>query len=295
MILNGIHIDDINISNTYDNVVHLNVGVSTLYTISNSVYKLYDGNGYEIPFRFKFNKTVTLSTDFEIDTTKTVFGFTNCNYNKISADVSDATITNILTANQISSNEFTIHNTGIVNHTLDTAVSAEHPSANVRPLADVDDKVANYEYFKAKSAQLKDECLNYASSFNNPKDALVIAYNNYGNSLSFSVDSSQLPPSGKLTAIIIGTFVTYVGENQGGYYGRLYVNGGEVQNMKVSAYASTGKGGDSECHANISFLYTMNVAANTLYNIKMGCDGSLDSPSIVVLCGEVITSPHVEG
>lgn len=292
MILNGIHINDINISNTYDNVVHLNVDVSTLYPVSNSVYKLYDGNGYEVPFKFKFNTPVVLSTDFKIDTTKTVFGFTNCNYNEINVDVSDATITNILTANQInkiSNNEFTIRNTGIVNHTLDTAISAEHPRANEQTLAAVDDKVANYEYFKAKSAQLKDECLNYASSFNNSKDALVIAYNNYGETLSFKVDSSQLPPSGKLTAIIIGTFVTYVGENQGGYYGRLYVNGSEVQNMRVSAYASTGKGGDSECHANISFLYTMNVNANTLYNIKMGCDGSLYSPSIVVLCGEVIS------
>lgn len=292
MILNGIHINDINISNTYDNVVHLNVDVSTLYPVSNSVYKLYDGNGYEVPFKFKFNTPVVLSTDFKIDTTKTVFGFTNCNYNKINVDVSDATITNILTANQInkiSDNKFTIHNTGIVNHTLDTAISAEHSRANEQILAAVDDKVANYEYFKAKSAQLKDECLNYASSFNNPKDALVIAYNNYGETLSFKVSSSQFPPSGKLTAIIIGTFVTYVGENQGGYYGRLYVNGSKVQNMRVSAYASTGKGGKSECHANISFLYTMNVDANTLYNIKMVCDGSLDSPSIVVLCGEVIS------
>lgn len=292
MILNGIHINDINISDTYDNVVHLNVDISTLYPVSSIVYKLYDGNGYEVPFKFKFNKPVTLSTDFEIDTTKTVFGFTNCNYNKINVDVSDATITNILTANQInkiSNNEFTIHNTGIVAHTLDTAVSAEHPRANEQILAAVDDKVANYEYFKAKSAQLKDECLNYASSINNSKDALVIAYNNYGETLSFKVDSSQIPPSGKLEAIIIGTFVTYVGENQGGYYGRLYVNGSKVQEMKVSAYASTGKGGNSECHANISFLYTMNVDANTLYNIKMGCDGSLDSPSIVVLCGEVIS------
>ena len=289
MILNGIHINDINISNTYDNVVHLNVDVSTLYSVSNSVYKLYDGNGYEVPFKFKFNTPVVLSTDFKIDTTKTVFGFTNCNYNNINVDVSDATITNILTANKISNNKFTIHNTGIVTHTLDTAISAEHPKANEPTLSSIDDNVANYEYFKAKSAQLKDECLNYASSFNNPKDALVIAYNNYGETLSFKVSSSQFPPSGKLTAIIIGTFVTYVGENQGGYYGRLYVNGSVVQNMKVSAYASTGKRGKSECHANISFLYTMNVDANTLYNIKMGCDGSLDSPSIVVLCGEVIS------
>lgn len=292
MILNGIHINDINISNTYDNVVHLNVDVSTLYPVSNSVYKLYDGNGYEVPFKFKFNKPVVLSTDFKIDTTKTVFVFTNCNYNKINVNVSDATITNILTANQInkiSNNKFTIHNTGIVNHTLDTAISAEHPRVNEQTLAAVDDKVANYEYFKAKSAQLKDECLNYASSFNNPKDALVIAYNNYGETLSFKVSNSQLPPSGKLTAIIIGTFVTYVGESRGGYYGRLYVNGGEVQNMRVSAEASTRKGDDSECHANISFLYTMNVNANTLYNIKMVCDGSLYSPSIVVLCGEVIS------
>lgn len=292
MILNGIHINDINISNTYDNVVHLNVDISTLYSISNSVYKLYDGNGYEVPFKFKFNTPVVLSTDFKIDTTKTVFGFTNCNYNKINVDVSDATITNILTANQInkiSNNKFTIHNTGIVAHTLDTAIDAEHSRANEQILAAVDDKVANYEYFKAKSAQLKDECLNYAKSFNNPKDALVIAYNNYGHSLSFKVDSSQFPPSGKLEMIIIGTFVTYVGENGDGYYGRLYVNGSKVQEMKVSAYASTGKGGDSECHANISFLYTMNVNANTLYNIYMECDGSLDSPSIVVLCGEVIS------
>lgn len=292
MILNGIHINDINISNTYDNVVHLNVDISTLYSISNSVYKLYDGNGYEVPFKFKFNTPVVLSTDFKIDTTKTVFGFTNCNYNKINVDVSDTTITNILTANQInkiSNNKFTIHNTGIVAHTLDTAIDAEHSRANEQILAAVDDKVANYEYFKAKSAQLKDECLNYAKSFNNPKDALVIAYNNYGHSLSFKVDSSQFPPSGKLEMVIIGTFVTYVGENGDGYYGRLYVNGSKVQEMKVSAYASTGKGGDSECHANISFLYTMNVNANTLYNIYMECDGSLDSPSIVVLCGEVIS------
>lgn len=292
MILNGIHINDINISNTYDNVIHLNVDISTLYSISNSVYKLYDGNGYEVPFKFKFNTPVVLSTDFKIDTTKTVFGFTNCNYNKINVDVSDATITNILTANQInkiSNNKFTIHNTGIVAHTLDTAIDAEHSRANEQILAAVDDKVANYEYFKAKSAQLKDECLNYAKSFNNPKDALVIAYNNYGHSLSFKVDSSQFPPSGKLEMVIIGTFVTYVGENGDGYYGRLYVNGSKVQEMKVSAYASTGKGGDSECHANISFLYTMNVNANTLYNIYMECDGSLDSPSIVVLCGEVIS------
>ena len=292
MILNGIHINDINISNTYDNVVHLNVDISTLYPVSNSVYKLYDGNGYEVPFKFKFNTTVVLSTGFEFETDDTVFGFTNCNYNKINVDVSDATITNILTANQInkiSDNKFTIRNTGIVSHTLDTAISAEHPKANEDTLAAVEDKVANYEYFKAKSAQLKDECLNYASSFNNPKDALVIAYNNYGETLSFKVDSSQFPPSGKLEAIIIGTFVTYVGENQGGYCGRLYVNGSKVQEMKVSAYASTGNKGKSECHANISFLYTMNVSANTLYNIKMGCDGSLDSPSIVVLCGEVIS------
>lgn len=292
MILNGIHINDINISNTYDNVVHLNVDISTLYSISNSVYKLYDGNGYEVPFKFKFNTPVVLSTDFKIDTTKTVFGFTNCNYNKINVDVSDATITNILTANQInkiSNNKFTIHNTGIVAHTLDTAIDAEHSRANEQILAAIDDKVANYEYFKAKSAQLKDECLNYARSFNNPKDALVIAYNNYGHSLSFKVDSSQFPPSGKLEMIIIGTFVTYVGENKGGYYGRLYVNGSKVQEMKVSAYASTGKEGKSECHANISFLYTMNVNANTLYNIYMECDGSLDSPSIVVLCGEAIS------
>ena len=187
MILNGIHINDINISNTYDNVVHLNVDISTLYSISNSVYKLYDGNGYEVPFKFKFNTPVVLSTDFKIDTTKTVFGFTNCNYNKINVDVSDATITNTLTANQInkiSNNKITIHDTGIVTHTLDTAVGAEHPRANEQTLTAVNDKVANYEYFKAKSVQLKDECLNYARSFNNPKDALVIAYNNYGETLS---------------------------------------------------------------------------------------------------------------
>lgn len=292
MILNGIHINDINISNTYDNVIHLNVDISTLYPVSNSIYKLYDGNGYEVPFKFKFNTPVALSTDFKIDTTKTVFGFTNCNYNKINVDVSDAVITNTLTANQInkiSNNKFTIHNTSIVTHTLDTAIGAEHSRANEQVLAAVDDKVANYEYFKAKSAQLKDECLNYASSFTNPKDALVIAYNNYGETLSFKVSSSQFPPSGKLEMIIIGAFVTYVGENEGGYCGRLRVNGSKVQEMKVSAYASTGKDGKSECHANVSFLYTMNVNADTLYNVYMECDGSLDSPSIVVLCGEAIS------
>ena len=291
MILNGIHINDINISNTYDNVVHLNVDVSTLYSVSNSVYKLYDGNGYEVPFKFKFNKPVTLSTGFEFDTDDTVFGFTNCNYNTISADVSAATITNILTANQISSNEFTIRNTSIVNHTLDTAISAEHPSANVSTLAAVDDKVANYEYFKAKSAQLKDECLNYASSFNNPKDALVIAYNNYGETLSFKVDRSQFPPSGRLTAIIIGTSIPYIGEGGGNsLHGYLHINDEVVQSMVMNARAaSNNKGNDATCTANLSFLYIMTVTADTLYNVAITSDRGVASSSIVVLCGEVIS------
>lgn len=291
MILNGIHINDINISNTYDNVVHLNVDVSTLYSVSNSVYKLYDGNGYEVPFKFKFNTSVVLSAGFEIDTTKTVFGFTNCNYNKINVDVSDATITNILTANKISNDKFTIHNTGIVNHTLDTAISAEHPKANEPSLSAVDDKVANYEYFKAKSAQLKDECLNYASSFNNPKDALVIAYNNYGETLSFKVSSSQFPPSGKLTAIIIGTSIPYIGEGGGSpLHGYLRINGNVVQTMIMNARAaSNDKGNDATCTANLSFLYVMTVAADTLYNVSITSDRGVASSSIVVLCGETIS------
>ena len=268
MILNNVHINDINISNTYDNVVHLNVDISTLYPISNSIYKLYDGNGYEIPFKFKFNIPVVLSTDFKIDTTKTVFEFTNCNYNKINVDVSDATITNTLTANQInkiSNSKFIIHDAGIVTHTLDTAVGAEHPRANEQALIAVDDKVANYEYFKAKSTQLKDECFNYARSLNNPKDALVIAYNNYGDSLSFKVSSSQFPPSGKLKAIIIGTSIPYIGE--GGFdplHGYLRINGNVVQSMVMNARADANhKGNDATCTANLSFLYVMGVAADT--------------------------------
>ena len=294
MILNGIHINDINISNTYDNVVHLNVDISTLYSVSNSVYKLYDGNGYEVPFKFKFNTPVVLSTGFEFDTDDTVFGFTNCNYNKISVDVFDATITNILTANQInkiSDNKFTIRNTGIVNHTLDTAISAEHPRANEDTLAAVDDKVANYEYFKAKSAQLKDECLNYANSINNSKDALVIAYNNYGETLSFKVDSSQFPPSGKLTAIIIGTSIPYIGEGGGNsLHGYLHINGGVVQSMVMNARAASNDSkNDATCTANLSFLYVMTIAADTLYNVSITSDRGVASSSIVVLCGEAIS------
>lgn len=292
MILNGTHINDINISNTYNNVVHLNINISTLYSISSSVYKLYDGNGYEIPFRFKFNTPVVLHTDFKINTTNTVFGFTNCTYNNINVDVSDVTITNILTANQINKindDKFTIHNTGIVAHTLNTAISAEHPKANEQPLLAVDDKVANYEYFKAKSAQLKDECLNYARSLNNPKDALVIAYTNYGNSLSFKVNSSQFPPSGRLTAIIIGTSIPYIGEGID-LHGYLRINDSVVQGVVMSAHASSNdKRNDATCTANLSFLYVMDVAADTTYNVSITSDRGVASSSIVVLCGEAIS------
>lgn len=297
MILNGSNIDKIQVSNTYDNVVHLSIAVTALYSNPASVYKIYDGNGYEIPFNFRYNTEVKL-TGFNIDSKQTVFGFVNCEYESISEDISNATITNILTANQYINKglgnsvitDFRIAKTGIVNHTLDTSVSAEHPSAIYNPsepppLTTVTDAVANYEYLKVKSEQLSGECVDYAKSFDSPKDALLVAYNNDGNTVSFSVSKSQMPISGKLSVVIIGTLVSWAGESA--YSAELKVNGETVHTVYFNTYASTGKGGKAACCVNASFLHVKSVEPNKIYNVVMECK-NIKSSSIVVLCGEEI-------
>lgn len=306
MILKNIHIGNINVSDTYGNVVHINNNINSLYLSTSSMYKLYDGNGYKIPFSFSYGECVVvdgaINTDFKFDTGDVVFGFDNCEYSTLTSITSTATINNILTAYQTTVSgandqsivDTKIRNTGVVNHTL-TGLP-QHLLSNKDPLTNEYDAIANYEYLSFKTNQLKDEFIGYANSFANPKDALVVAYNNNGKSVDFEISESQLSTKDKerkqLTVVIIGTLVSYIGESE--LYPKLYIKHSTQQTPKmlqeqhVKTYASTGKGGDAECSINVMFLAVTDVDINKSYTVYMDCGGSVGAASIVVLCGEVI-------
>lgn len=306
MILKNIHIGNINVSDTYGNVVHINNNINPLYLSTSSMYKLYDGNGYKIPFSFSYGECVVadgaINTNFTFDTDDVVFGFDNCEYSTLTSITSTATINNILTAYQTtvsgtngqSIGDAKIRNAGIVNHTL-TGLP-QHPLSNKDILTNEYDAIANYEYLSFKTNQLKDEFIDYANSFANPKDALVVAYNNNGKSVDFEISESQLSTKdkerNKLTVVIIGTLVSHIGESD--LSAKLYIKSNtqqtpkELQRQNVAARASTGKDGKAQCSINVMFLAVTDVDINKSYTVYMDCGGSVGAASIVVLCGEVI-------
>ena len=306
MILENTHIGNINVSDTYGNVVHINNNINSLYLSTSSMYKLYDGNGYKIPFSFSYGECVVvdgvIDTKFKFDTGDVVFGFDNCEYGTLTSITSTATINNILTAYQTTVSgandqsivDTKIRNTGVVNHTL-TGLP-QHPLSDKDPLTNEYDAIANYEYLSFKTNQLKDEFIDYANSFANPKDALVVAYNNNGKSVDFEISESQLSTKdkerNKLTVVIIGTLVSHIGESE--LYPKLYIKHSTQQTPKmlqeqhVKTYASTGGKGDAECSINVMFLAVTDVDINKSYTVYMDCGGSVGAASIAVLCGEVI-------
>lgn len=306
MILENIHIGNINVSDTYGNVVHINNNINSLYISTSSMYKLYDGNGYKIPFSFSYGKCVVvdgaIDTNFKFDTSGVMFGFENCEYNTLTNIISTATINNILTAYQTTVSgtnnqlivDTKIRNAGIVTHTL-TGLP-QHALSNEETLTNEYDAIANYEYLSFKANQLKNEFIDYAKSFANPKDALVVAYNNNGKSVDFEISESQLSikdkEKNKLTVVIIGTLVSHIGERE--LYPKLYIKHSTqqtpdtLQEQHVKTYASTGKDGDAECSINVMFLAATDVDINKLYTVYMECEGNVGAASITVLCGEVI-------
>lgn len=306
MIHKNIHIGNINVSDTYGNVVHINNNINSLYSSTSSMYKLYDGNGYKIPFSFSYGRCVVvggvIDTNFKFNTDDVVFNFENCEYDTLINITSTATINNILTAYQTtvsgSNNQLVadtkIRNNGVVNHTLTSLPS--HPLSNENALTNEYDAIANYEYLSFKTNQLKDEFIDYAKSFANPKDALVVAYNNNGKSVDFKISESQLSTRdkerNKLTVVIIGTLVSYIGESD--LYSKLYIKHSAqqtpemLQEQHVKARASTGDKGDAECSINVMFLAVKDVDVNKLYTVYMDCGGNIGAASITVLCGEVI-------
>lgn len=296
MIINNQPIGPLQISNTYDNVVHLSVSspISSLYTKKHSIYNIYDGVGNNIPFRFNYGGVINVngSDSSQIKTENIIFEFDNCIYQKISNDISNATVMNLLTSNQINvKTEFTTI-LGYVNHTLDTAVSAEHKDAKITPLQSINDSIANVEYFKTKSEQLKSNINAYVRQYEEYPDPLLVAYTNNGTSVTFKISDNQLPPSGQLRLAIIGTATMYIGETDG--Y-TLYANmnfryGSNYEKLCASdlafgAYASTGKGGDAECSVNFSFTATKVIQNAGTYTVEMVLPRYSDSASIVVLCG----------
>ncbi len=306
MIHKNIHIGNINVSDTYGNVVHINNNINSLYSSTSSMYKLYDGNGYKIPFSFSYGRCVVvggvIDTNFKFNTDDVVFGFENCEYDTLTNITSTATINNILTAYQTTVSgtndqlvaDTKIRNNGVVNHTLTGLPS--HPLSNEDALTNEYDAIANYEYLSFKTNQLKDEFIDYAKSFANPKDALVVAYNNNGKSVDFKISESQLSTRdkerNKLTVVIIGTLVSHIGESV--LESKLYIKHSAqqtpetLQKQSVAARASTGKDGDAQCSINVMFLAVADVDINELYTVYMDCGGNVGAASITVLCGEVI-------
>ena len=305
MIVDNTYIGDINVCDTYSNVVHISINISSLYSSSN-MYILYDGDGYKIPFEFGYGKQILVDgifdTNFKFNTDDVVFKFNNCEYVVLTSVVSTATINSTLTANQITVDgsintaidEIKIKHTGIVNHTL--IGRSPHALSKADKLANAYDAVANYEYLSFKVDQFKNEFANYAESFTNPKDSLVVAYNNYGSSVGFKISKSQLSirdkEKNKLTVVIIGTLVSYIGEST--QHPKLYIKQDNQQTSEllqehfVQTRASTGGKADAQCSINAIFLAVKEVNVDTLYTVYMECGGNINTSSIVVLCGEVI-------
>ena len=88
MIINNQPIGPLQISNTYDNVIHLSVSspISSLYKTAHSLYNIYDDAGNNIPFRFKYGGVIDVDGDdsSSIKTEDIIFEFDNCTYQKIS-------------------------------------------------------------------------------------------------------------------------------------------------------------------------------------------------------------------
>lgn len=299
MIINNQPIGPLQISNTYDNVVHLSVSspISSLYKSVNSIYNIYDGVGNIIPFRFSYGVVIDIndSDTSQIKTENIIFEFDNCTYQKISNDILNATVTNLLTSNQINiKTEFTTV-LGYVNHTLDTAVSAEHKDAKTTTLQPINDSIANVEYFKTKSEQLKSDINAYVRQYEEYPDPLLVAYTNDGTSVTFKISNSQFPPSGQLRLAIIGTATMWIGEF-GDIGGTVYRTSnmsfdGELLTsdpMQLQSYASTGKDGQAACGVNFSFTAVKTIQitdANKTHTVSMNLFTNPNSASIVVLYG----------
>lgn len=297
MIINNQPIGPLQISNTYDNVIHLSVfsPISSLYKTTHSLYNIYDGIGNNIPFRFEYGCVINVDGGDDSSSIKTediIFEFDNCTYQKISKDVSNVTVMNLLTSNQVNVKTKFTTTFGYVNHTLDASVSAEHKDANNSTLQSINDSIANVEYFKIKSEQLKSNINAYVRQYEEYPDPLLVAYTNNGTSVTFKISNNQFPPSGQLRLAIIGVATMYIGETDG--Y-TLYANMNFIHNgnreqlckndLAFGAYASTGKGGDAECSVNFSFTATKVIQNAGTYTVEMVLPRYSDSASIVVLCG----------
>lgn len=287
MNINNQHIGSIQICNTYDNVLHLDVNsLSSLYNSSSSIYSIFDGNGNILPFKFAFNTPVLLNDDGEFDPNRTVIVFDNCTYSTTNKNIVNSTVTNLLTTIVLSCNNEFKTSVGVVNHLLD--INTEHPSANDTILQNIPDAIANYEYFKNKAFQLKTDATNFINQFK-PKDALIVAYTNNGTGLDFEITESQILSNRIMKLAIIGTAVMYIGERNTNASLTVKVNGVEketTQPVQLHTYASTGKGGDAECSVCATFTHIVeNITAGT-YSIYMNLPVFPNSSSLVVLCGE---------
>lgn len=297
MIINNQTIGSLQISNTYDNVIHLSVSspISSLYNTTHSLYNIYNGVGNNIPFRFEYGCVINVdgSDSSQINTENIIFEFDNCTYQKISNDISNTTVTNLLTSNQINVKTKFTTTLGYVNHTLDTSVSAERAEAKEDTLQSINDSIANVEYFKIKSEQLKSDIDAYVKQYEEYPDPLLVAYTNNGTSVTFNISDNQLPPSGQLRLAIIGVATMYIGETDGyTLYANMNFthNGGKPEqlcetDLAFGTYASTSKGGDAECSVNFSFTATRVIQNAGTYTVEMALPRYADSASIVVLCG----------
>lgn len=287
MIINNQHIGPIQICNTYDNVLHLDVNsLSSLYNIPSSIYSIFDGNGNILPFKFIFNAPVLLNDHGEYDPNKTIIIFDNCTYSTTNKNIINSTVTNLLTTIVLScDNEFKT-SIGVVNHLLD--INTEHPNANDIILQNIPDAIANYEYFKNKASQLKTDATDFVNQYK-PKDALIVAYTNNGTSLEFEITESQILLNRIMKLAIIGTAFMYIGERNTSASLTVKVNGvekGIPQTVQLHTYASTGKGGDAECSVCAAFTHIVEDITAGIYSISMNLPVFPNSSSLVVLCGE---------
>lgn len=294
MIINNQPIGSLQISNTYDNVIHLSVSspISSLYKTTHSLYNIYDGVGNNIPFRFEYGCVIDVDGDdsSSIKTENIIFEFDNCTYQKISKDISNVTVMNLLTSNQVAVKTKFTTTLGYVNHTLDTSVSAEHKDANNSTLQSINDSIANVEYFKIKSEQLKSDINAYARQYEEYPDPLLVAYTNNGTSVTFKISNDQFPLYGQLRLAIIGVATMYVGETGIIYANMNFIHNGNRErlcaaDLEFQTYASTGNKGNAECSVNFSLTSTKVIQNAGTYTVEMDLPRSADSASIVVLCG----------
>lgn len=302
MFLNNTSLSNIDISKTFDNVMHIELNENVLNTLHNnnvsssSEYKIYDGIGNIFPVSYTLSGISTLLIDTDISPSNVTLNCNALSCNVISQQFAN-TQTHNLTANRYVCRD-SFETSGLyVAHELTLPVS---------PITTYNSKttsaIGNVKYVNACCDAITGNINNQLSPIKHNANKLVLAYYNnaqYCPKLTFEITPDMIvKTSGEVSILILATIDIYVGNGTG----KATLNVDKIENNATSSrftseqsvyFYTTG----SESHTtygegsrNIVMVVPVSGLTSGVYSMYISTPHPVYYNSAVVLYGDTFTN-----